>query len=127
MDLEEVSLFDFGRGLIATLVSNGFQVPNENRVWHEFFYTLKKEERDNKPGFFNGLWFDWDAPYPKSPELSELFHALNIVYLVRSQLGKIVLDEHIISHWLHQIKVYSPELRHYFDYAAERATKDLMH
>jgi len=127
MDLEEVSLFDFGKGLIVTLISNGFQVPTENRDWHEFFYALKEEKRDDKPEFFNDLWFDWDAPSPKSPELSDLFQALNIVDLVRSPRGKIVLNKQVISQWLHQIEIYSPELRRYSDYAAERARKYLVH
>ena len=125
--LEEVSLFDFGKGLIAILISSDFKVPTENRGWHEFFYKLKEEERDGKPEFFNDLRFDWDLPYPKSPELSDLFQALNLADLARPLRGRIVVDEHIISHWLQQVEIGSPKLKHYFDYASKRARKYLVH
>tara|TARA_Y100000310_G_scaffold77666_1_gene74273 strand:- start:2772 stop:3161 length:390 start_codon:yes stop_codon:yes gene_type:complete len=119
--LEEVSLFDLGRGLIATLILESVPVPNENRDWHEFFYELKKEEKDGKPKFFDNLGFDWDGPYPKSLYLSEFFQALNIIYLARSPDGRIVIDEQTINHWSQEIEEGSPELKHYLAYATGKA------
>jgi len=125
--LEEVSLFEFGEGLIATLISSGFKVPNENRDWHEFFYELKKEKRDEKPEFFKNLMFDWDGPSPKSPVLSEFFNALNVIYLARSPYGKIVMDEGVITQWIMQIKGSSLDLQCYFDYSAKKAKGYFVH
>ena len=122
ISLENISLFDFGKSLIANLKLNRSSVPNENSSWHRLFYDLGDEEKGGKPRFLDNIWFNWDGSYPKSPELSEFFQALNVVHLARSRDGKkIILDKNTIVSWLNRFDSYSPELREYLDYFTKEA------
>ncbi|OHA05528.1 MAG: hypothetical protein A2934_05500 [Candidatus Sungbacteria bacterium RIFCSPLOWO2_01_FULL_47_10] len=50
-----------------------------SRPWHEFLYRLKKEKSNEFPELECIGRFDWDGPYPKNPELEELWVAFLLI------------------------------------------------
>ena len=100
-----MTLADFVKYLVALLNEGRTDMPYEDESpWHELFYDLKtRDEAREKPEFIKNLRFDWDAPYPKSPEVSEYLHALHWSACVTAQnpyYERITLSPEIASFWL---------------------------
>lgn len=92
-----ISLGEFVNYLVLLLQKNNVILPfHRQGAWHLLFYRLKKSpEIREKPAFLETLWFDWDGPYPKSPELSEYLNALRIIGVVETNSPKF--DKYWIS------------------------------
>lgn len=102
-----MTLADFIKYLAALLNKGNIDMPYEDESpWHELFYDLKtREETHKKPEFIKNLRFDWDAPYPKSPEVSEYLHALHWSACVTAQnpyYERITLSPPIALYWLNE-------------------------
>ncbi|MDP3696757.1 MAG: hypothetical protein Q8R55_01870 [Candidatus Taylorbacteria bacterium] len=79
MNQEKPSLTDLicGFMVFASEKMPGVSFPpwSEAKPWHEFLYNIKKKLTPEFPELAETLdWFDWDAPYPKSPEAARLLH-----------------------------------------------------
>ena len=63
---QNLSLGQFVKQLAALLQEKNIKLPfKDQRPWHLLFYELSKQPQKGRPTFFDGLVFDWDAPYPK--------------------------------------------------------------
>jgi len=82
----ELSFGEFVKYLVLLLQKNDIALPfNKQELWHCLFYRLKQpQEVAGKPAFLEKLWFDWDGPYPKSPELSKYLYALRSIGVVQT-------------------------------------------
>jgi len=83
----EVMFFgEFIKHFILSLQKNGIPVKlKEQKPWHLLFYRLKHEcDVAELVPYLKELRFDWDAPYPKSPELSELLNNMCIVGVLKT-------------------------------------------
>jgi hypothetical protein len=77
MNLNDMSLGDFVQQVLVQLRDAKMHFRDE-RPWHEFLYRLKKDQMGaGKPPFLDRLFFEWNGPYPRSPELSEFLHGLH--------------------------------------------------
>ena len=75
----QMSLGDFVQQILARVGSEELSFQNE-RPWHELFYTLKKRQPSpDRPAFLDSLFFEWNGPYPHSEELSQYLHGLHWV------------------------------------------------
>ena len=120
-------LGDFVEDLAAQLQQRNVAMPFENeRPWHELFYELKRVEMTGRPGFFTGLRFDWDGPYPKCFELSEFLHALHWNACVDARnphFDRITLPPAVAEAWASRVAELDPETRKFLDKSAVRATE----
>lgn len=73
-----MSLGDFV-GFLILLLQEKISLSLKIKPWHMLFYRLKKENIAGKPAFFEEMRFDWDGPYPTSPELSHYLNCLCIL------------------------------------------------
>lgn len=59
-----------------------------SRLWHQFFYALKRELGPEFPELEQAIgFFEWDAPDPMNPELRELLGKAHA-------FGKLWTNEH---------------------------------
>lgn len=73
-----MDLGDFVKFLIL-LLQEKISLSLKSKPWHMLFYKLKKEYSVGKPEFLGEMQFDWDGPYPESPELSHYLSCLCIL------------------------------------------------
>jgi hypothetical protein len=123
----KVSLGDFVKYLVASLHKQKVKIPFENESpWHELFYDLKQNPGlERKLSFFQDLWFDWDGPYPKSPELSEFLHALhwNACVSANNPVFDVITlpDDEIANLWLKTVEESGFEEKDFMIAAIEKA------
>ena len=65
-------------GLLMLLLQGKITISLNMETWNLLFYRLKKKNIAGKPAFFEKMQFDWDGPYPKSPELSHYLNCLSM-------------------------------------------------
>ncbi len=121
----ELQFGDFLKTLVALFHRKKISMPFENeRPWHELFYTLKKTEANDKqkPIFFHELWFDWDGPYPKCRELSTFLHALHWnagVSAFNPRFTNITLTDEIADLWLSYYNELEPRTKMFVETALQ--------
>lgn len=102
---------------------------HKRSAWHNLFYKLKNmPEIAGKPDFLKDLWFDWDAPYPKSPELSRYFYALGMTGCVLSDSPRFQeywLDEKLADLWSERFEKLDENSKKFLQTAFELAVKEL--
>jgi hypothetical protein len=128
METKTIALGEFVKLLTALLQESGIEMPFENeRPWHMLLYDLKKSGRAPKSlNEINRLRFDWDGPYPKSPEVSEILQALHwnaSISALNPTYQTIVLPQDIAALWLERYKATSAEARDFIDYARDQARR----
>jgi hypothetical protein len=121
----DISLGQFVKQVAGLLQEQETPLPLKNQqVWHTFFYDLKKSADPGKPSFFDALVFDWDAPYPRCPELSEFLHALHSTASVSAHNPRyeiMTVDTSIARQWSQATKNDEPDLRTFVENAARTA------
>lgn len=122
MTSQDISLGEFVKQLTVRIYDAKLPMPfKDEEPWHTLFYKLKQEEAAGKPSFFADLGFDWDARYPRSPELSEYIHALHFTGCVAASNPSY--DEMSLNPKLEQIwSSQKPEadLANFLDHAMEQ-------
>ena len=87
------------------------------------FYELKTSSHSQgKPEFLSELLFDWDGPYPRSPELAEYLDALHWTGCLSAsnpQYEKVTVNPKVKQLW--SALPIDADLGSFIDYAVERA------
>ena len=125
----EISLGDFVKYLVLLLHKNNIVFTLRSyRPWHHLFWRLKKDPAvSGRPAFFEKLWFDWDGPYPESPELSEYLDALLRVGCIESaspRFEKYWLTERMASLWLFHFEALDDQTKIFLNNAAVLAQEE---
>jgi hypothetical protein len=72
-----MSLGDLVQQVLVRVGNAELHFQNE-RPWHELFFTLKQQrEIQGRPAFLDRMFFEWNGPYPHSEELSRYLHGLH--------------------------------------------------
>jgi len=126
-----MSLGDFVKELVVLLHNDKVRMPfDEENLWHELFYELKKDpERNERFNFFEHLQFDWDGPSPKCQELSDFLHALHwnaSVSALNPRFDSITLIDGIAELWAKRIEVLDPEDKKFLQKAVAEARNIFM-
>ena len=76
---QAIALSEFMKYLVSLISDDNIAMPlKDEHQWHALFYRLKKDDLGAaKPPFLARLRFDWDGPYPKCREISDLLHAMH--------------------------------------------------
>ena len=127
--MQEISLGQFVRQLAALLQKEDVDLPLKKQdAWHLLFYNLKNVPPDvSKPEFLDDLVFDWDATYPKCQELSDFLNAMHFTANVSARNPRfdvIMVEPTVADRWSQQLDQSDPELRAFFDTAAELAREE---
>lgn len=119
---------DFVKFLIVKLQKNGVKLPFRNpELWHSLFYKLRAMDSLEKPSFFDKLRFDWDGPYPKSPELSEFLHGLCMIGAVicdSPQYENYRLPEGLFTLWEQKLEKLDEVTKQFVGTAANIASEE---
>jgi hypothetical protein len=118
MGLEQISLGQFVENVISVLSQRKIKIPTEDRSWHELFYDLHKEDRKGKPLCIEKMRFDWNGPYPESPELSEALSAHAMAFGVNICSMSMIVDESYAKTRIAMQKGFPKRLGSYLNYAA---------
>lgn len=125
MHISELSLGDFVKQLAVLMDKNQLvMLFKEEKPWHVLFYSLKKEQAEGRPAFFDTLRFDWDGPYPKCQELSEFIQALHwtgSVVAVNPSYERIMLDDDIRTLWRSEGKSLEPKTKEFLTHSIDLA------
>lgn len=125
IETRDISLGQFVKQVAGLLQEQKTPLPLKNqKIWHIFFYDLKKSGDAGRPTFFNDLVFDWDAPYPKCQELSEFLQALHSTASVSAQNPRyeiMTVDDNIARQWSEAAKDDAPDLLGFVENAARIA------
>lgn len=125
-----MTLGDFVEHLLVLLRKNGVVLPlKDKRPWHILFYELKWRTAgvSGRPEFLGEFQFDWDGPYPKSPELSEFLSALclNGVVLASSPLfEEYKIPDNVFVILEKRYDMLEPEARQFLDTAYRMACEE---
>lgn len=125
----EVSFGEFVKYLVLLLQKNNIVLPfNRPEAWHHLFYRLKQsQEISGKPAFLEKLWFDWDDPYPKSPELSEYLHALCWTGTIETnspRFDRYWLPKNMEKLWQEQYEKLDKTVKQYLYFTVEIAKEE---
>lgn len=125
----EISFGDFVKYLVLLLQKNGIDLPfHTQEAWHLLFYRLKKQQDfPGKPAFLETLWFDWDDPYPKSPELSEYLNALCMIGVVETnspRFDRYRLSKVMEELWQEQFEKLNEEIKQYLNLSVQIAKEE---
>ncbi|MBZ0168320.1 hypothetical protein MELA_02166 [Candidatus Methylomirabilis lanthanidiphila] len=126
----KISLGEFVKQLAASLQTQHVSMPFRNEEpWHLLFYQLfKSKEVPGKPEFLERLRFDWDAPYPKSRELSDFLQALHwtaSVSVSNPHYDVINLPDDVANLWRGRFgSVADEDISKFLSYAVDRAKKE---
>lgn len=96
---------NFLRVLVAELNNRGLQLTYRNREpWHRAAYEFwrRATEKGLRPPEVKALTFEWDGPYPTSPELDEVldtFHECGVFTLRNPQFQQVQLDTETVARW----------------------------
>jgi len=123
------TLGQFVKELTALLEDKRIPIPFKNeRSWHFLFYELKKEKGSpGRPSFLDELQFDWDGPFPKSPELSDFLHSLHwnaSVSASNPHYETITLSEEVKDLWMKKYEREDANTKAYFSLVLDRARKE---
>jgi hypothetical protein len=126
---QELSLGQFVKQIAALLQKKDVQLPFKNqKPWHLLFYELKKiPAAEGKPKFLDELRFDWDAPYPKSQELSEFLNALHFTASVSARNPRfdiISVSPEAADRWAQIVSDDDPALQKFIKEAITLAQKE---
>jgi hypothetical protein len=125
----DLSLGQFVKQLAALLQKRDVQLPFKNqRPWHLLFYKLKTlSPAPGRPEFFDHLRFDWDAPYPRSQELSEFLNALHFTASVSARnpsYDVISVSKEVADRWAQSANHDDPNLKKFVDTAVTLAQRE---
>lgn len=128
----EMTLGDFVKYLVLLLQKAEIVLPFNNEVlFHELLYRLKKENNiAGKPTFLEKLWFDWDGPYPKSPELSEYLNAICWIGVVETnspRFDKYWLSKNMEELWQKQFEKLDEATKQYLNLVVDIAREEFKH
>jgi hypothetical protein len=91
-------------------------------------YELKKHPvAPGRPKFFDELRFDWDAPYPKSQQLSEFLNALHFTASVSARnphFDVISVAPDVADRWANDVDQDDPKLKQFIGGAVILAEKE---
>jgi len=101
---KDISLGQFLEQLVLRFDRQKITMPlRDEKPWHLFFYNLKKSPGTRgKPAFLRDMLFDWNGPYPWSPELAEEINALHwtgCVSAANPQYDEITLKPTVRQVW----------------------------
>jgi len=101
---KDISLGQFLEQLVLRFDRDKVTMPlRDEKPWHVFFYSLKKSpEKAGKPTFLKEMLFDWDGPYPRSPELADQINAMHWTGCVKAanpQYDEITLNGTVKRVW----------------------------
>lgn len=124
-----ISLEEFVKYMVLLLQKNNIVLPfHKTEAWHSLFYRLKKStETHGKPAFLENLWFDWDGPYPKSPELSEYLNAMCFIGVVETnspRFDRYWLSKNVEGLWQEQFEKLDKTLKQYLHSTVEIAKEE---
>jgi hypothetical protein len=101
---QEFTLGEFMKCLVALLHERGVAMPlMDDRPWHLLLYKLQQDPAAcSDMGFLETIDFDWDGPFPKCRQLSDLLHAVvswagNVSSF--DSRGTISLAEPVAMYW----------------------------
>ena len=122
-----MSLGDFVQQILVRLNDEKVHFRDE-RPWHEFFYHFKTgPDQEGKPLFLQGLFFDWNGPYPRSQELSDYLHGLHWTGCLSAPnpgYDTFTLKPEVREIW--QQANVEPTLREFLDTAGDAAKRELV-
>lgn len=124
MNNQDVSLGEFVKQLTLRFTKENMIMPlRDERPWHMLFYDLKASNlASGKPDFLAELLFDWDGPYPRSPELAEYLDALHWTGCLSAsnpQYEKVTVNPKVSQLW--SALSIDPDLSSFIDFAVETA------
>jgi hypothetical protein len=124
MNSHDISLGEFVKKLTLQFDRQSMTMPlRDERPWHMLFYDLKNSTRsEGKPDFLAELLFDWDGPYPRSPELAEYLDALHWTGCLSAsnpQYEKVTVNPKVKQLW--SALPIDTDLSLFIDYAVEVA------
>ncbi|MBI2635230.1 MAG: hypothetical protein HYW79_01660 [Parcubacteria group bacterium] len=125
----EISFGDFVNYLVLLLQKNNIDLMlHKQEAWHHLFYRLKRSQKvPGKPDFLETLWFDWDGPYPKSPELSQCLSVLCWIGVVQTNSPKYdryCLPKDTEKLWLEQFEKLDKVIKQYLHSVIEAAKEE---
>lgn len=125
---EAITLGEFIKNLVALLQDEQVQMPlNIERPWHSLFYALKTSEMEGKPSFLDQMRFDWDGPYPKSPELAQFLQALHCNASVSTSnpyYDYFSLPKEVAQNWRSRAEALGEPLKEFLSSAVALATEE---
>jgi hypothetical protein len=124
-----LTLGEFVKQLAALFSEKELDIPFKNeRPWHYLFYELKKDKgAEGRPSFLDDLEFDWDGPYPKSPQLSDFLHSLHwnaSVSASNPHYETIDLSKEVKDLWFKRFNGSDENTRKFFALALDRAKQE---
>lgn len=125
-----MELGEFVNQLLALFHKHKANIALHKRsAWHNLFYKLKKmPETAGKPDFLKDLWFDWDASYSESPDLSYYLHVLGVHGCVLSDSPRFQeywLNEGLADLWSERFEKLDEDTKGFLQIAFELALKEL--
>lgn len=126
---EQLSIGDFVKHLAARLHKEGVELPLADlQHWQLVFYSLKRaQDIREKPAFLEHLGFDWDGPFPKSPELTEVLQGLHWtggVSAFNPQFQRIALPADVANLWLSREEGLDESTLEFLSAAVDRAKQE---
>jgi len=118
-------LTEFLKVLTAELDKERVAMPLGNeRPWHLFMYRLKKNPSPGRPTFLDSLRFDWDGPFPKSQEVSEVLSSLHwnaSATAANPHFDKIALRPAVVDLWSARYQTLDESERAFIDFSRDTA------
>jgi hypothetical protein len=123
MNNQDISLGEFVKQLTLRFTKENMVMPlRDERPWHMLFYDLKASSESGKPDFLSELLFDWDGPYPRSPELAEYLDTLHWTGCLSAsnpQYEKVTVNPKVSQLW--SALSIDPDLNAFIDHAVQTA------
>lgn len=117
----DLTLMDIVRLLYADLRKTGLAPSlHDRKRWHTLLYALSTT---NAPwsGLLGDIWFDWDGPYPTCPALTDILHALRVVYTA----GNHHVDSDTLEYWNSEWVSIDPAVKPAFEAMSRLAAEML--